>query len=128
MTGQIFGHLTVLEKDYSPDRHDRHMYWKCRCECGNIISVASNNLISNKEIACGCRNSKNKIIDMSGQRFGKLVVENYYGQAQGRGALWVCKCDCGNTVIRSRDSLLKNTYSSCGCTTISIGVKTIIQM
>lgn len=128
LIGQVFGHLTVLEKDYDPNRYDRHMYWKCKCDCGKIVSVSSGNLLSGRNIACGCYNSKNKIIDMTNQRFGKLVVESYYGQARGRGALWLCKCDCGNNVIRSRDSLLKDTYSSCGCATNSIGVTNIIKI
>lgn len=42
LTGQKFGRLTVLRKDFS--KKEGHAYWICQCECGNIISVRSNNL------------------------------------------------------------------------------------
>ena len=38
-----------------------------------------------------------KIKDITGQRFGKLTVIEYTGvTVAGRGAIWLCKCDCGN--------------------------------
>ena len=38
-----------------------------------------------------------KIKDITGKRFGSLVVEKYTGvTVPGRGAIWLCKCDCGN--------------------------------
>lgn len=128
LTGRTFGDLTVLERSYNANRHDRHMYWKCKCTCGTIKDYSSSNLLSGRLTACGCKNSSNKIIDIVGKRFNKLVVLSYVGQAQGRGSLWLCQCDCGNKVIRTRDALITDSYSSCGCTTSSIGVKTIIQI
>ena len=53
--------------------------------------------------------------DLSGQRFGKLnVVEFFHVNKHGR-ALWLCKCDCGNTskVVSSR--LATGKTKSCGC-------------
>lgn len=54
-------------------------------------------------------------IDLLGARFGRLTV---IGQDQTKSdaqAMWICKCDCGNTkVIRSRD-LRNGTTRSCGC-------------
>lgn len=32
------------------------MIWKCKCQCGNIIEVPSNNLTSNHTQSCGCIN------------------------------------------------------------------------
>lgn len=55
-------------------------------------------------------------IDITGMRFGKLVVirRNGLGRA-GRNAHWLCKCDCGaETVVGSRD-LRSGTTKSCGC-------------
>lgn len=38
-----------------------------------------------------------KIKDLTGQRFGKLTVVEFTGKTvPGRGAIWKCKCDCGN--------------------------------
>lgn len=53
-------------------------------------------------------------IDMSGKRFGRLLVldraENY-----GTSASWRCLCDCGATVVRSGGNLRLGKTLSCGC-------------
>ena len=53
LTGQKFGELTILFIDERINKYKR-IYWKCRCECGNICSVASCQLISGKTKSCGC--------------------------------------------------------------------------
>jgi hypothetical protein len=45
-----FGRLTVIELAYIK----RSAYWKCQCECGNIVIVQSNSLRSGKTKSCGC--------------------------------------------------------------------------
>lgn len=125
LTGQVFGKLTVLEKDTTP-RKDKHVFWKCKCECGNTVSVSGTYLRTGNTKSCGCQNSLRRIIDITNQRFGKLTVLSYYGQTKNyRGSLWLCKCDCGNSVIRSKQSLILDSYSSCGCSCTSLGEKTI---
>ncbi len=65
--------------------------------------------------------SKSELIDITGERFGKLCV---IGRADTNtttsgNAKWICKCDCGNitTVIGSK---LRNGHTkSCGCNRIS---------
>lgn len=54
------------------------------------------------------------VIDMTGTRFGRLVV---LGRAAniGTSAAWLCKCDCGNTVTRSGGGLRLEQTKSCGC-------------
>lgn len=34
--------------------------------------------------------------DLTGKRFGRLVVLGFHGHNKGGQAIWVCKCDCGN--------------------------------
>jgi len=53
--------------------------------------------------------------DIAGQRFGKLVAEEYVGKNEHNFALWRCKCDCGNTAIVTGSSLRSGTTKSCGC-------------
>lgn len=56
--------------------------------------------------------------DWTGTRFGKLVVEKMiYGEVvHGRKRTQcLCRCDCGNTVIKKLDSLRTNAWLSCGC-------------
>jgi hypothetical protein len=54
-----------------------------------------------------------KFIDLTGQRFGKLVViERVEKDNYGR---WLCKCDCGNTTIARSERLKNGKKQSCGC-------------
>ena len=59
LTGQRFGLLTVMERDWNrpslqTDSKYR-VYWKCKCECGNKVSVFSRHLIYKKHTrSCGC--------------------------------------------------------------------------
>lgn len=57
LTGQKFGKLTVLERD-TDKRNKEKVYWKCQCDCGNIISVVGGQLKSGKTMSCGCLVSK----------------------------------------------------------------------
>lgn len=54
LTGQKFDKLTVIEKAPS---HSRHVYWKCKCDCGNECDVNGTNLRRNLTKSCGCINS-----------------------------------------------------------------------
>ena len=54
-----------------------------------------------------------EIIDILGERFGRLVVMSL---AYIKGATyWNCICDCGNTVIVRRNGLTTGNTQSCGC-------------
>lgn len=56
-----------------------------------------------------------KPIDLTGQRFGRLVVvarsnNNARGQAR-----WLCRCDCGAEKIVRATELRQGSTRSCGC-------------
>jgi len=55
LTGQHFGRLTVLER---AGRIGTNAAWRCRCECGKEIIVASNNLKRGMVQSCGCLQSE----------------------------------------------------------------------
>ena len=56
-----------------------------------------------------------KMIDLTGQRFGRLTVVKRAVNTKNGKAQWVCKCDCGNyNVVQSYDLRSGNT-KSCGC-------------
>jgi hypothetical protein len=55
-----------------------------------------------------------KKIDISGKRFGKLVVIKQ-GKNIGIKTAWLCKCDCGNQCIVRTNDLVQNKHKSCGC-------------
>lgn len=53
--------------------------------------------------------------DLTGLRFGLLVVVRRAFAATGQYARWVCRCDCGaKTIVESR-SLKQGSTCSCGC-------------
>ena len=43
-----------------------------------------------------------RLIDMTGQKFGRLTVIGRSG-AQGRHTAWLCRCDCGGENRYSED-------------------------
>lgn len=56
-----------------------------------------------------------KLIDLAGQRFNRLtVIKRAENKIKGRGAYWLCQCDCGRKVV-VRGSALKTSTKSCGC-------------
>lgn len=55
LTGQRFGRLTVLEIAEPPCGRKRTTYrWRCRCDCGNLTVVSTNDLTTGKTQSCGC--------------------------------------------------------------------------
>ena len=55
-----------------------------------------------------------KRIDLTGKRFGRLVVLKDAGRNKWGSYLWECKCDCG--IIKNISSSNLNSARSCGCT------------
>lgn len=55
-------------------------------------------------------------IDRTGQRFGMLVTVACTGEQDSqRHYKWEFLCDCGNTIIRTMDTVRRGDVSSCGC-------------
>lgn len=62
---------------------------------------------------------KIKLIDLTGQRFGRLEVlsraNDYIGKNGRKRTCWNCKCDCGNECIVRSECLKSGATKSCGC-------------
>lgn len=57
-----------------------------------------------------------KLIDLTGQRFGRLVViERMPKGKHGEHAKWRCLCDCGNENVVVGTDLRSGHTQSCGC-------------
>lgn len=56
-----------------------------------------------------------KLIDLTGQRFGRLVVIELVGTNKAHRAIWRCLCDCGNETVVLGASLRRGATQSCGC-------------
>lgn len=55
-----------------------------------------------------------KFVDLTGQRFGRLVVIER-AQNASSGAAWLCQCTCGAHAIVSSNMLRTGRTKSCGC-------------
>lgn len=56
-----------------------------------------------------------KRVDLSGSKFGLLVVNAYAGLDSGGNAAWSCLCDCGASVVVRGSRLRSGETASCGC-------------
>lgn len=57
----------------------------------------------------------NRFKDITGQRFGRLVVIERAENGDRRCAIWKCMCDCGNIHICAGIDLRSHKTRSCGC-------------
>ena len=133
MTNKKFGRLTVLYRYYK-NSSNNGTQWVCQCECGNIKIIKGGSLTkkTNPVQSCGCLTyenaSKANKHDLTGQRFGQLVVLYDTNKRANHRVIWMCKCDCGNTVERIGDSLVQKDTFSCGHCNRSVGSITIERL
>lgn len=55
------------------------------------------------------------LIDLTGQRFGRLTVLRRSGSTPAGNARWLCRCDCGIETCPSGATLRAGESMSCGC-------------
>lgn len=56
-----------------------------------------------------------RVIDLTGQKYGRLLVLERAENNSHNKAMWLCKCDCGNVVKVIGSHLRNGNTSSCGC-------------
>lgn len=118
LSGQRFGRLTALQEITRPGNRQR--FWLCRCDCGEEREVKESHLKSGHTKSCGCirrQRMENRRRDLTGQRFGRLLVlEPEAGTpVNGSGDYWRCRCDCGKEVVCAKENLTGGSTQSCGC-------------
>lgn len=123
LVGQRFGRLSVIEFDEDMSNIKGKIYYKCKCDCGNIVSSASRCLIQGFTKSCGClkseKTSERLSLKLEGQRFGKLTVLERVGSIIDTNgnihSFWKCKCECGTIKNIKSNDLVSGKVSSCGC-------------
>lgn len=105
LEGQKFNRLTILKRT-----EGKRYFYDCLCDCGKQVSINQYNIVLGTTKSCGCSAVK----DLTGQRFGKLVVLER-AENQGTKTRWKCRCDCGNIVIKVGSNLKNGDTQSCGC-------------
>lgn len=58
---------------------------------------------------------KKSIVDLTGQRFGRLTVLEVTDKRQNRNPVWKCRCDCGAIKEINGVDLKRGHSQSCGC-------------
>ena len=110
ITGRRFGRLVAGE---CVDGR----YFLCRCDCGVEKRVRKDHLVHGRTVSCGCARvdfGKGLAHDLSGKRFGRLVVQERTGYRKGR-ITWMCICDCGRSTLATSADLAGGKTKSCGC-------------
>lgn len=62
-----------------------------------------------------------KFIDLTGQKFNRLIPIKFIGRDKYRNALWLCRCDCGNEKILPGYQVKNGRVKSCGCFKKEVG-------
>ena len=109
----------VKNKEAKSYLHSAFMY-KCLCDCGDFFYTTKTKIKSGKINYCPKCTRLNVDGDLSGKRFGKLMVIKDSGErdsdsSNNQRRLWLCKCDCGNYRLVSTYNLRKGYVKSCGC-------------
>lgn len=69
------------------------------------------------------RQRMSRVIDLTGQRFGRLTVIER-GESSKRGeACWRCRCDCGREIVARSYPIRQGKVKSCGCLSVETLVK-----
>jgi hypothetical protein len=117
LSGRRFGRLVAVRRIIKTYENGR-TFWKCKCDCGNSISVRTDALLLKVlgTRSCGCLEKLPKV-DLSGRRFGKLVAVRRTDKRDKNGqAFWECRCDCGrSTLVRTESLLRARGTRSCRC-------------
>lgn len=130
-TGNRYGRLTVLARSDKTD--GTHVFWLCKCDCGNLCETSGSRLRDGKTLSCGCyareKSSEIHRVDKIGKRYGKLVVIECDEERtkKEKRVYWKCQCDCGNTTSVLSANLETGSVKSCGCLK-SRGEETIARL
>lgn len=113
LIGQKFGTLLVLEETLYRTLNGG-VKWKCKCDCGEVVYIETNSLISGNSTTCGA--SIHKAKDWTGHKFGSLTALEIINRQDSAGHFyWKCKCDCGNIIETTTHCLVTGRTQSCGC-------------
>lgn len=123
LIGKTFGRLTVIDQ---AENKNGFTYWKCRCSCGNIVTIKGVNLKIGKTKSCGCLNrdvviQRNKD-NADGKYRNSRLYRIYYGmrtrcynkddigyKAYGSRGITICD-EWLNDFLVFQDWALKNGY------------------
>lgn len=63
------GRLTVIDKASNPGNNDRkHVYWLCRCDCGNTTIAEGYAIRNGQKMSCGCMRTEGAAMARAAQK------------------------------------------------------------
>jgi hypothetical protein len=110
--GKKYNRLTILSAENKSGR----LAYRCKCDCGNIVTVFSSHVTTGHTKSCGCLvkdSNYSRIKNIAGQKFGRLTAIRCI--TKNRNSFWLCKCDCGNEKWVKSFYLTSGKTKSCGC-------------
>ncbi len=112
--GFRMGKLEVIAP--TSDRKNGYTLWRCQCGCGGEIRLDTRTLQRGTVTDCGCMTKVPPgVADLTGMRFGKLVVVAATNRRLYTSVVWRCLCDCDNVAYVSARQLQSGYTKSCGC-------------
>lgn len=117
-TNKRFNRLVAVKK-LDERSKDGKVCYLCKCDCGNEVVVEATRLNSGNTSSCGCYKSdmtqKRNVIDLTFERFDKLIPMFICGKTATNSYIWKCLCTCGNIIDVPSPKLVTGTAISCGC-------------
>lgn len=110
LVGNRFGKVVVIDYGYSMNERS---YWLCQCDCGISTFLLGKGLKNGKIKSCGCFKPWGEI-DITGQRFGRLIAINKIQTKRNEIKKYNCLCDCGNYKIVTSGRLRRGETKTCG--------------
>jgi len=105
-----FGRLIVLKRYNKQDKSSRCAIWKCKCDCGKIVRVISQNLLKKNTRSCGClRDEKIKQIGFKNRNKKGItpfnaLFRNYLNNAKCRNIVFKL------TLSQFKNLVIKNCF------------------
>jgi hypothetical protein len=118
---QRYGRLTALEPT-GQSTSAKARIWLCRCDCGGFTNVPAPQLRYGGTKSCGClkrdttaARNRATALDLTGERFGRLVAVGSTDERSDTHCVWLCHCDCGELTYVPATRLQRGGTRSCGC-------------
>jgi hypothetical protein len=121
LTGKRFGRWTVIER---AENINGYSSWLCRCDCGTERIMRGEYLRSESSKSCGClrkEQAQEKYTkDLTGMRFGALIVIERSEERRNGRVSWVCRCDCGRERVIPAHTLTARVAEECTCDMVGV--------
>ena len=113
LTGERFGRLTALRVLRTEPKSG--VIWLCRCDCGGEKEVPASRLTRGVTKSCGCLAREHRRQDIRGERFGRLVAQEFRYYNAKHQDCWLFLCDCGRETVLPAANVKWGNTRSCGC-------------